>query len=240
MIAIALAGVFFGADAVQGRLESGIATVVGPTGAAAVEAMLANAWKTNDGGWTGWLSIIVMAVGASATFAELNRALNLIWRVEAPERPMTSLLRVRLMSFGLVVGIGFLIVILLVADAVVMYVAELLLGEGGVGSLLSFIQLGISFCFLWLAFGLLLKVLPDVRVHWRDAVLGGLVAALLFAIGKQLFAGYLAYAGTASAFGAAGSLAVLMMWLFFSAAVFLFGAQVAAHSSRHRSGDGAH
>lgn len=234
VIAIAVGSLFFGIEAVQGRLQSGVEAVVGAEGAAVVQAMLVSAWKTGDGGWTGWLSVLMMAVGASATFAELNHALNLIWRVHAPDRPVSSLLRVRLVSFGLVVGIGFLIVILLVADAVIIYGAERLLGEAAVASLLHFIQIAISFCFLWFAFATLLKVLPDVPVRWRHAAQGGLAAALLFAIGKQLFARYLVYAGTASAFGAAGSLAVLMMWLFFSAAVFLVGAQVAAHSSRNR------
>lgn len=232
VIAIAVGSLFFGIDAVQGRLQSGVEAVVGAEGAAVVQAMLASAWKTGGGGWTGWLSVLMMAVGASATFAELNHALNLIWRVHGPDRPVSSMLRVRLISFGLVVGIGFLIVILLIADALIIYGAERLLSEAGVASLLNFIQLSISFCFLWFAFATLLKVLPDAPVRWRHAAIGGLVAALLFAIGKQLFARYLVYAGTASAFGAAGSLAVLMMWLFFSAAVFLVGAQVAAHSSR--------
>lgn len=232
VIAISVGSLFFGFEAVQGRLQWGMETVVGAEGAAVVQAMLASAWKSGGGGWTGWLSALMMAVGASVTFAELHHALNLIWRVQGPNRPVSHLLRVRLLSFGLVVGMGFLIVILLIADAIIIYGAERLLGEAVVGALLQFLQLSISFCFLWFAFAALLKVLPDVPVRWRHAALGGLTAALLFVIGKQLFARYLVYAGTASAFGAAGSLAVLMMWLFFSAAVFLMGAQVAAHSAR--------
>jgi membrane protein len=238
VIAIAAGSVFFGVDAVQGRLQGGIQTVVGREGAVVVETMLANAWKAGGGGWSGWLSVLAMAVGASATFAELNRALNRIWRVQTPARPVSRMLRVRLMSFGLVVGIGFLIVVLLIADAVIIYGTELVFGQARMAPVLRGIQLGVSFCILWFAFSALLKVLPDIHVRWRHTARGGLAAALLFVFGKELFARYLAYAGVASAFGAAGSLAVLMMWLFFSAAVFFLGAQVAAHSSRRQESTG--
>lgn len=232
VVAIAVASLFFGVEAVQGRLFSGIETVVGGDGAVAVQAMVASAWKSGGGGWAGWLSLAGTAVGATATFAELNRSLNLIWRVPDNPHVITSLLKVRLISFGLVVGIGFLVVVFLIADAALAYGSRVVFGGLGLVTLLHALEMAISFGFLCLAFSMLHKVLPDLPVRWRAAVIGGVVTALLFTVGKQLFARYLAYVGTANAFGAAGSLAVLMMWLFFSAAVFLIGAQAAANVAR--------
>lgn len=235
VVAMAVASFFFGAEAVQGRLFSEIESVVGGQGAQAVQAMVASAWMTGDGGWSGILSLGAMVVGATATFAELNRSLNVIWGAPPSKHAMAGLLRVRLMSFGIVVGTGFLVVVLLIADALLVYVGELLWSQWRVFPLLQWLQQASAFLFLWLAFTALLKVLPDVPVRWRMAAEGGLAAAVLFSLGKHLFARYLAYVGTANAFGAAGSLAVLMMWLFFSSAVFLVGAEVAAAASRRHS-----
>ena len=226
VVAIAVASLFVGAEAVQGRLFSGIETVVGGEGAAIVQAMVASAWKAGGGGWTGWLSLGGTAIGATATFVELNRALNTIWNVPQDPHLLASVLRVRLVSFGLVVGTGFLVVVLLIADAALAYGSHWLFGAMGLA--LNLLEQALSFVFLCLSFSLLLKLLPDAPVPWRAATVGGVATAVLFSLGKQLFARYLAYAGTANAFGAAGSLAVLMMWLFFSAAVFLLGAEVAA------------
>jgi len=234
VVAIAVASLFFGTEAVQGRLFAGIETVVGGDGAVAVQAMVASAWKSGGGGWTGWLSLAGTAIGATATFAELNRSLNIIWRTPDSSHVFTSLLKVRLVSFGLVVGTGFLVVVFLIADAALAYGSRVVFGELGLVALLHGLEMAISFGFLCLAFSMLHKVLPDLPVPWRAAVIGGVVTALLFTLGKQLFARYLAYVGTANAFGAAGSLAVLMMWLFFSAAVFLIGAQAAASTARLR------
>lgn len=233
LVVITVASVFFGAEAVHGRLDAEIRAVVGPEGAVAVQAMLASAWKAGRGGWIGLFSLLAIALGASATFAELHSALNAIWRAPPPARAVAALIRVRLLSFGLVVGTGFLIVVLLIADAAVTYATEFLIG-GFLPLALSAAQHAVSVVFLCAAFSILLKILPDAPVRWREAGAGGIAAALLFIGGKRVFAFYLARAGTANAFGAASSLAVLMMWLFFSAAVFLFGAELAAHLARRR------
>lgn len=227
VVAIAVASLFVGVEAVQGRLFSGIEAIVGDDGAVVVQAMVANAWKSG-GGWSGWLSLLGTAVGATATFSELNRSLNLIWRVPENRHMFASLLRVRLLSFGLVLGTGFLMVVLLIADAALTFGSRLLFGAMGIKLVFGVVQQALSFAFLCLAFSFLLKLLPDAPVRWRAALTGGIATAVLFSLGKHLFARYLAYAGTANAFGAAGSLAVLMMWLFFSAAVFLLGAEIAA------------
>ncbi|HLT25252.1 MAG TPA: YihY/virulence factor BrkB family protein [Zeimonas sp.] len=233
VIVIAVAGAFLGADAVQGRLIDEIAGLVGEDGARVVQAMLASAWKSGKGALSTWISAGGVALGASATFAQLTQALNVIWKQRPSEQAWFTMLRVRLTSFGLVVGIGFLIVVLLVLDAAVsLAVEELLGGDEGTRRWISLVQRSTMLVALTVAFAALLKFLPAPKLRWRDVAIGAITAALLFTIGKNGFALYLANAGTASAFGAAGSLAVLLMWLYFSSAVFLFGAEITAHWRR--------
>jgi membrane protein len=232
VVVIAVASIFFGVEAVQGRLYGNLAALMGEQGAAIVQAMVASASRSGHGGLSGLLSLGATAIGASAIFAELNAALDAIWRARPFARAMATLIRVRLTSFGLVVGIGFLIVVLLIADAAITFATDVLLGGGFLDPLVGRIERLLSFAFLCWAFTALLKVLPDTPVRWRDAAGGGLASALLFTGGKHLFALYLAHAGTANAFGAASSLAILMMWLYFSAAVFLLGAELAAVLAR--------
>lgn len=231
LVVIAVAGYFFGAEAVQGRLISEIESMIGKEGAVAVQAMVASAWKAKDSGWVGVISLFGVIIGASATFGQLTNALNWIWRAPAKKGAVATLIKVRLLSFGLVLGTGFLLIVMLVLDAMLAFAGNALMSNREVAEpVMSAVQHALTFLVLLGAFTMLLKVLPDVHVRWRDAGLGALVATVLFSIGKHFLALYLAHAGTASAFGAAGSLAVLMMWLFFSAGVFLLGAEVAAHA----------
>ena len=237
VIVIAIAGFFFGAEAVSGRLFSQIQNLVGADGASVIQATVSNAWKARSAGgsWAAPLSVLAILIGASATFAELNASLNRIWRVSAPvsQSSWLALLRIRMISFGLVVGSGFLLLVLLIADAALALAGQYLWSWSSASLVLGQIfQTLFSLAFLVVAFGALLKILPDKTMHWGDVALGGTAAAVLFIGGKGLFAFYLSRAGTANTFGAAGALAVILMWLFYSAAVFLFGAELAASWSR--------
>jgi membrane protein len=236
VVAVAVGSVFFGERAIEGRLYTELESLIGHDAALTAQAVLANAWRAGEAHTLGWLSLLGTAIGATATFVELNSSLNAIWRAPPARRVMAALIRVRLISFGLVLGAGFLLVVLLIADAVILYVTDVLLANGVLGALAGAIQHLASFGFLCLAFTALLKVLPDVPVDWGEAFGGGLAGAALFAVGKHVFALYLAHAGTTNVFGAASSLAVLMMWLFFSAAAFLVGAELAATLGRERRG----
>lgn len=228
MVAIAVGSLFFGVDAVQGRLFTELESLVGRDAALAAQTVVANAWRGGEARAVGWLSLAATGVGATATFAKLNSALDLIWHAPPAKHAVAALIRVRLVSFGLVLGTGFLLVVLLMADAMILFITDVMFRSGWLRDVAVLIQHVASFGFLCMAFSVLLKVLPDVHVEWYDAFVGGIASGVLFAVGKHLFAIYLARAGTASAFGAASSLAVLMMWLFFSAAVFLFGAELTA------------
>ncbi|SDV47712.1 YihY/virulence factor BrkB family protein [Chitinasiproducens palmae] len=236
VIIVAVASFFYGAEAAQGRLIAEARGMIGTDAAAGLQAMLANAWRTRMATGVTLISLAGIVIGASATFASLNSALNRIWPLEdAGYKPgIFGMVRVRLISFGLVIGIGFLIVVLLLLDAAVNILGRWFLGEDAVSLLVAnVIQRTVSFAMLFLAFSTLLKLLPDAPMRWRSAFTGGVAAALLFSIGKHLFAVYLSSAGTATTFGAAGSLAVILMWLYFSAAVFLLGAEISAANARH-------
>lgn len=232
VVVIAVGGFFFGAEAVQGRLFSEIESLMGKDGALAVQAMVASAWKTGRPGWVGLIALAGVMIGASATFSELTTALNWIWRAPAQKGAVATLIRVRLLSFGLVLGAGFLLIALLIIDSILAFAGSALMAgqENFARPVVMAAQHAVTFIVLFSAFSVLLKILPDVHVRWRDAALGAFVSTVLFSVGKHFLALYLAHAGTANAFGAAGSLAVVLMWLFFSAAVFLLGAEVAAHA----------
>lgn len=245
VVVIAIAGFAFGTDAVQGRLLTEISGLTGPEGAAVIQTMIANAWRQESHSLATVVSIGVTVIGASATFSQLHDTVNEIWKAPGTVpaatpstllHGMKRLIQVRLMSFGLVIGIGFLLLILLVIDTAMTVAVEWLWGAR---SVLHLLQSGTVLAMLTAIFAVLLRLLPDQRPRWRDVGSGALVAAILFTAGKSLFGFYLARAGTANAFGAAGSLAVVLMWLFYSSAVFLFGTEYAAAWTRLAAGQPA-
>jgi membrane protein len=234
VMVIAVAGWFFGADAARGQLYSQVHGVLGDDAAAAVQTIVQNAHHSGSaGGIAAIISFVLLAVGASATFSSLNNALNVVWPATGPRAStVIALVRVRLISFGLVLGVAFLLIVSLVLDAAITFVGNWLLGDSPYIVVGNLLQLGVGLLVLGVAFAGLLKFLPDAQVRWRDALVGGLVAAILFSVGKKMFALYLAHAGMANSFGAAGSLAILLMWLYFSAAVLLLGAEFSAARGR--------
>ncbi|WP_153101908.1 YihY/virulence factor BrkB family protein [Paraburkholderia hayleyella] len=234
VMVIAVAGWFFGAEAARGELFNQVHGMLGNEAASSVQTIVENAHRSgNAGGIAALISLLMLAVGASATFSSLNSALNIVWpTMLSRTSSVLALVRVRLISFGLVLGVAFLLIVSLVLDTVLTFLGQWLWGNSPYMVLSNLLQLFVGGLVLALAFAALLKFLPDARVRWRDALVGGIIAALLFSLGKKLFALYLAHAGMASTFGAAGSLAVLLMWLYFSAAVLLLGAEFSAARGR--------
>jgi membrane protein len=234
VMVIAVAGWFFGAAAARGELYHHINGLLGNQAAAGVQTIVENAHHNGSaGGIAAIISFSALAIGASATFSSLNTALNQVWPYTGPRTSsVIALVRVRLISFGLVLGVAFLLIVSLVLDTVITFVGNWLWGDSPYVVIGNLLQLGVGLLVLAFAFAGLLKFLPDARVRWLDALVGGIVAAVLFSAGKKLFALYLAHAGMATSFGAAGSLAVLLMWLYFSAAVLLLGAEFSAARGR--------
>ncbi|CAM2188241.1 membrane protein [Paraburkholderia sacchari] len=241
VMVIAVAGWFFGADAARGELFRQVHNVLGNDAAAGISTIVENAHRAGGtGSIAAMISFAILAVGASATFASLNSALNIVWPPTGPHTSsVLALVRVRLISFGLVLGVAILLFVSVVLDTVITFVGRWIWGETSLVIIGNLVQLTVGLLVLALAFAALLRFLPDAVVRWRDALVGGFVAAVLFSVGKKLFALYLAHAGMATAFGAAGSLAVLLMWLYFSAAVLLLGAEFSAARARLHDPRGA-
>lgn len=230
LIVLAVVGWVFGRDAAQGRIFGQVKDVLGNDAAAAMQAIVEHAHYGSGSGIAAIMSVALLAVGASATFSSLNTALDIVF--DAPSSKglagVALLLRARLVSLGLILGLAFLLVVSLVIDVGLETAGKALFGSSALGVIANILQSVLTLVLLSLGLGALIRWLPDTRVRWRYAFVGGFIAALLFTGGRHLFVLYLAHAGTAGAFGAAGSLAVLMMWLYFCAVVFLLGAETTA------------
>jgi membrane protein len=228
IIAIAIAGFFFGPEAVRGEVVGQIRGLMGEEGARAVQAMLEGAARPSASRIATVAGILTFFLGATGAFLELQTALNGIWRVKPKEggKWWKDLVIQRLISFGLVIAVGFLLLVSLVVSAGLAALNRYLgVMFPAMGELWNAINLLVSFGVVTLLFGLIYRVLPDVDLTWRDVWLGAVVTAALFTIGKSLIGLYLGTSGVASAYGAAGSVLVLLIWVYYSAQIVLLGAE---------------
>lgn len=229
IIAIAVAGLVFGQEAARGEIVAQIQDLIGQEGAIAVQGLLKSANEPAQGIFATVVSIITLVIGATTVFAELQSDLDRIWRVPAAakESGIWILLRTRLLSFGLVLGLGFLLLVSLVVSAVIAALGKWSNGFfEGWEALLNVLNLSLSFVITALLLAMIYKLMPRTRITWRDVWLGAAVTALMFEIGKFLIGLYLGKTSVASSFGAAGSLVVLLVWVYFSAQIFLLGAEL--------------
>jgi membrane protein len=228
IITIAVAGLFFGQEAAQGEIVAQIQGLIGREGAIVVQGLLKNASDPARDIFAMVVSIITMVIGATTVFAELQSDLDRIWRVPAPanKNNILNLLRSRLLSFGLVLGLGFLLLVSLVVSAAIAALGKWWNGNfNGWEVLLHALEFSVSLASSTLLFAMIYKIMPRARIAWRDVWFGAAVTALLFGSGKSLIGLYLGKAGVASGFGAAGSLVVLLVWVYFAAQIFLLGAE---------------
>lgn len=236
LLTIAIAGIFFGDKAIQGQLGAQLDNVIGPEGAGAIQEILKNARLEGDGGLATLISIAMLIVAATGLFGQLQDALNTVWEVAPkPGRGLVRTIRTRLTGFLLILGAGALLLLSIVASAAVTFMNQHMGGFIPGSEILSqALQLGISLALVTLVFALIFRVLPDVDVRWRDVWMGAIITAILFTIGKQLLGLYLARSSVTSAYGAAGSLAVILLWVYYSAQILLFGAEFTqVYARRH-------
>jgi membrane protein len=229
VIALSLAGLVYGDEAARGEVSDQLAGLVGPDAAKTVEGVLANPRAPRVGAVALAVSMITLVVGASGVFGELQDALNDVWKVRPkPGRPVRTFLRGRVLSFVLVVGVGFLLLVSLVLTTALeaggRYAADRLPGSADWFQAAHLLLALAAEVFL---FGMIFKALPDVALAWKDVANGAVLTAVLFNIGKYLTGLYLAHSGVASAFGAAGSLMGFLVWIYYSALALIFGAEVA-------------
>ena len=236
IIGISVASFAFGREAVQGHVVTQIQHLVGHDAALTIQAMIENAHRSRSGVTATLLGIATLLVGATAVFGELQDAFNLIWRSKPRPRSFwLSMIISRLLSFSLVVALGFLMLASLIASAgITAFTGYLEVLAGATGPVLSLINFGTSFVILTVLFALLFRVLPSAVVTWRDVWLGSFITAILFSVGKFVIGLYLGNSAIASSYGAAGSLVVILVWIYYSAQILLFGAEFTRlHSAPH-------
>jgi membrane protein len=243
LIAVGVAGLIFGEQAARGEIFGQLRELMGDQGAAAVERLLASADKPEGGIIATATGITVLLLGAMTVFGELQNALDRIWRAPARKKAAGwwNLLRSRLLSFGMILGIAFLLMVSLVLSALVSALGKLW-GPAVKDweTIAHLIDILVSFGMVTLLFAMIYKFIPRVRIAWRDVWVGAAVTAVLFAVGKVLIGLYLGKSTIASAFGAAGSLAVMMVWVYYSAQIFFLGAEftwIYAHAYGSRRGE---
>jgi membrane protein len=227
VLVLAVASTFLGAQAAQGAIFAQLKTLVGPTGAMALQNLVAGAQVPGSGRTATTIAVLLLAVGATSVFAELKDSLDEIWNRQVPvPTGVLALLRARLLSFGLVLALSFLLLTSLVVNTALALLAGFWEGYWP-GSSLIFSSLSALFTFAVIAclFAVIYKMLPEVTLPWRDVAIGALCTAALFTLGEHAIAAYLRTGAVHTSFGAAGSLAVLLIWVYYSAQIFFLGAE---------------
>lgn len=227
IIAIAIAGAIFGEEAARGEIVTQLQGLIGEEGAKTVQTAIENADKPRISSFASIISIVVLLFGASGVFAQLQNTLNAIWNVKAkPEAGILNIVRKRFLSFSAVLGIGFLLLVSLLASALISGLSNYM--SSNLPELDVFWQITniiVSFGVISFLFALMFKYFPDVEIKWRDVWIGAVITTLLFTLGKFGLGYYLGNSSFSSTYGAAGSLVVLLAWVYYSAQIMFFGAE---------------
>lgn len=227
LVAIAIAGLVFGPEAVRGEIVGQLRGLVGRDGAEAVQAMLEGASRRQSGVLATIIGSITFVFAATGAFLELQTVLNTIWRVKPnPDLNIVAFIRDRVRSFGLVLAVGFLLLVSLAVSAALAAAGAWLDRRApGVPLLWRTLNAAVSLGVITALFALVYRFLPDVELEWRDVLTGAFVTAVLFTLGKQVIGFYLGQSATASSYGAAGSVIVLLLWVYYSTQILLLGAE---------------
>jgi membrane protein len=228
LIVLAIAGVIFGPEAAAGKIVAEIQGMVGKEGARAIQDIIADSAQKEEAGLIAVLiGITTFFVGASGVFGQLQDAMNAIWRVEAlPHHGIRNFLRHRFLSFTMVLGTGFLLLVSLVISAVLAAMGDLMASYASpLVVVMEGINFLVSFSIVGILFALIFKYVPDAQISWRDVRIGAIMTAFLFTLGKTAIGLYLGQSSFSSSYGAAGSLVVLLVWVYYSSQILFFGAK---------------
>lgn len=226
LLILVAAGAIFGEEAVRGGVETATGDLVGPEAAAVIQQVIANASQPEGLTTAAIVGFITLMIGATAVFGELQDALNIIWDVQAKRGAWWSMIRTRLLSLAMVATIGFLMLVSLIATAVMAvmfsFFQHLVPFSETVWAVLHNL---LTLAVVAMLFAMMFKFLPDAKVAWSDVWIGAFVTALLFTVGKYLIGLYLGHAAPGSAYGAAGSLVAMLVWVYYSSLILFFGAE---------------
>jgi membrane protein len=227
VIALSISSLWFGEEAARHELFGQLQGLLGEQGGKAIESIVtAASSKPDTGSFATVLATITLILAATAVFVELQDALNTIWHVERePGSGLKQFVKDRLLSFALVVGMGFLLMVSLVLSAALSAMGRYVSGMVGEHAVWAVVNYLISLGVITALFAMIYKFLPDVKIAWRDVMVGALLTALMFNLGKYLLGLYLGRSSVTSAYGAAGSLVVILMWVYYSAQILFFGAE---------------
>lgn len=225
-IVVAIAGLAFGEDAARGAIANQLRDLMGRQSADLVQSVIQNAAGKSTGILASIVGAITLLIAVSGVFGEMQSALNAIWKAPPTGTTLSRLVRARAASLGLVAVLGFLLLVSLVINTILSSLGSYLDALLPFGArILQTLEFAISFALISVLFGAIYKVLPDVELSWGNVLVGSVVTALLFNLGKFLIALYLAHSATASSYGAAGALIIMLLWIYYSAQIFLLGAE---------------
>jgi len=239
VIVLSVSAIFFERDIVTGNLYKEISSIMGSETARQVQDMIVSASQTHKSVLATIIGLITVLVGATGVFIELQKALNLIWEVKVkPRKAIHTILRTRLFSFGLVLSIGFLLLISLTISTILSAVSDWALNHLPNGLLVFFYGLNfiISFAVIMFLFALMFKILPDAKIQWKHLWLGSFLTALLFLLGKAAIGFYLSKTNPGSAYGAAGSIVLILLWVSYSSMIFFYGSEFTRAYADHVTG----
>ena len=237
LIVVAIAGMVFGREAAQNGIIAQLSGLIGHQSAEILQTAIASAQSKTSGKIATVVGVVMVIVTASGVSGEMQTALNVIWKADPTGTPISRLIRARAAGLGLVVSLGFLLMVSLAISAGLSAFGDYLNSIVPFGRvILTILNAVVSFLLISILFATIYKVLPDKHIEWRDVVVGAIVTSFLFIAGKSLIGWYIGSSAVASAYGAAGALIVMLLWVYYSAQIFLLGAEFTkAYSDRDRA-----
>ena len=228
LLIMSLASIFFGQDAIRGNVFAELNKLIGSSAAAQIQDIIKNIEFSGKTKFALISSVVVLLIGATGLFIEIQDSLNIIWRVKAkPKKSWVLFLKNRLLSSSLIISMGFLLIVSLIVNGAVQALSNVLeryLSDATV-VLFYFINQILNFLVLVSLFGIIFKVLPDVKIKWKDVISGSIFTSVLFIIGKYLIGLYIETTGTSSTYGTAGSIIIILLWIYYSSAILYLGAE---------------
>ncbi len=228
LLLISLSGIFLGEAAIEGKVFEQLRGLLGPATAAQLQEIIKNFHFSGKSNLALVVSIVTLIIGATTLFVEMQDSLNIIWKLKAkPKRGWVAFLKNRLISSSLIVSLGFLLIVTLVVNGIIQVMMNALTNYFGFNFqlLVVGIDLCVTFLIITILFGIIFKFLPDAKIQWKHVRAGAVFTAILFMIGRYLIGLYIQFSATASNYGAAGSIVVLLIWIYYSAVILYIGAE---------------